>query len=88
MAIQDYRVGRGERSPGLGAQLRFFCERLGISISLLDSRLRAPKSALKQHLSDDDGVSPGLAGILQSPFPQLDGGVRRASPTLPARMSR
>ncbi len=68
----DTAGGRAQ-PPGLGVQLKFFCERVGISISVLESRLQLPKGALKQHLSDDDGgVEPGLAGVLRISFPELD----------------
>ncbi len=66
-------VGEGAQIPGLGVQLKFFCKRVGISISALESRLQLPRGALAQHLSDEDsGVEPGLAGVLRISFPELD----------------
>ncbi len=73
MSERDDRAVGESKTPGLGEQIEFFCRRVGITVSALESRLQLPPGALKQHLADDDGTpEPGLAGVLRISFPECD----------------
>ena len=78
---------RAAKIPGLSEQIEFFCRRVGITVSALESRLQLPHGALKQHLADDDGApEPGLAGVLRISFPECDW--VPGSPTFPGMQWR
>ncbi len=87
MSEHEDRAAEGTEPPGLGEQIEFFCRRVGISVSALESRLQLPPGALKQHLADDDSApEPGLAGVLRICFPECDW--VPGSPTFPGMQWR
>jgi len=75
---------QGSTLPSLAEQLKFFCERVGITVEGLESRLQLPGGALKQSCDGESvSVDAGLAGVLRISFPELDW--VPGSPTFPGR---